>query len=80
MSAISDYAGRVQTAFDSISAGIDGVSNDVAALKAKIEELQNSPGVISPEDQALLDSLEAMAGALAARINELDNQTVPPVL
>lgn len=78
MSAISDYAARVQASFDRISTGIDGLAGDIASLKALVDQLQNSPGAIDPADQALLDQIEAMASGLGDRITALDAET-PPV-
>lgn len=77
MTAISDYAAKVQESFDKISAGIDGVQSDVTELKAEIAALQGS-STISPDDQAALDSIAAKATALADRIQALDDQTAPP--
>lgn len=75
MSAISEYAGRVQAHLDNISSAVDGlgtavagVGKDVLWLKDKIAELQNSNGGISPEDQALLDAIEARVGTLAINV------------
>lgn len=95
MSAISDYTLRVNTAFDAISSSVDaivdsvaGVTGDIAELKRIIAELQATSGVITPEDQALLDALESNVNSLVARTDtvktslaELDAQTenVPPV-
>lgn len=95
MSQISDYAGRVNTAFDAIGTSVDaivsaqtGIAGDVTELKRIILELQTNPGPISPEDQALLDALEVkITGlvdktfAVAEALKALDAQTetVPPV-
>lgn len=80
MSALSDYAARVSAQFDSIEAAtesltthVSGVEADVQSLKALIEQLQNSPGAITPEDQALLDQLEARANAASAKLTPLAN-------
>lgn len=80
MSAISDYAANVNTAFDKISTSVDGVVADVAGLKKKIEELQNSPGSITPEDQKLLDDIQARANGVADKLAALDAETedAPP--
>lgn len=78
MSAISDYAGRVNTAFDKIGTAVDGLVDDVAFLKEKIEELQNTAGQITPEDQALLDALEARVGTTATALEALDAATARP--
>lgn len=77
MSAISDYAASVKSSFDELSTAVDGVSADVAQLKATIDKLQNSPGTISPEDQATLDSLQAQAKTLADKVKALDDATAP---
>lgn len=94
MSQISDYSLRVNTAFDAIGSSVDamvdsiaGVAGDIAELKRLIDELQTSSGVISPEDQSLLDALESKVNSLVARtetvktsLADLDAQTstVPP--
>lgn len=78
MSALSDYVGRVNTAFDKLGTAVDGIAADVAFLKAKIEELQNNPGPITPEDQALLDALEARANTLSDKAAALDAATEQP--
>jgi hypothetical protein len=51
---------------------------DVAFLKKTIEDLQNSSGGISPEDQALLDAAEARIGTIAEKLVALDSETPPP--
>lgn len=94
MSALSDYTLRVNTAFDAIGSSVDamvdsiaGVAGDIAELKRLIAELQVSSGVITQEDQALLDALESKVNSLVARtetvktsLADLDAQTstVPP--
>lgn len=94
MSAISDYAAAVETAFSNINVsvetlgtGITGVTKDVADLKAIIEQINNNPGPISTEDQALLtnslaklDGLKSTLQSLAEAASNLDNATgEPPV-
>lgn len=78
MSAISDFGAVVDTAFASISASVDGIAADVAFLKAKIEELQNNPGPISPADQAVLDAIQAKAAELTTKVQVLDAATEQP--
>ncbi len=96
MSAISEYAAKVDGVFTAISEGVDGlgvsitgITGDIAGLKELILKLQNSPGSITPEDQALLDALDAKitqvgtkVSAAATALSELDAQTeavpVPP--
>ena len=79
MSAISDFAAR-QTAFnDRMDTAVAGVQADIEGLKALIEQLQNTPGGITPEDQDLLNLIEARAGAIADKLDALDALT-PPVV
>lgn len=79
MSAISDFATK-QNAFNArLDTAIAGVTSDVAALNAKIEELQNTPGAITPEDQALLDEIETRSDAITTKMEALDALTPPAV-
>lgn len=94
MSKISEYSTLVNTQFDTISSAVDeivvsqdGIAQDIAFLKALILELQNSPGAITPEDQAILDSLVARITGLVTKttavseaLKALDASTesVPP--
>lgn len=78
MSAIGDYAAAVKTSFDEISLSVDGIAGDVKQLKDTIDKLQNSPGTITPEDQALLDGIQSQAKALADKVKALDDATAPP--
>lgn len=78
MSSISDFAAH-QSAFNTrLDTAITGLQADVEALNAKIEELQNSPGSITPEDQALLDELTSRGEAITAKLEALDALTPPP--
>jgi hypothetical protein len=81
MSAISDFATRQRSFNDRMDAAVEGLTGDVAELNRKIQELQNTSGAITPEDQALLDSLEERGNAIAAKLEALDgmNPPVPPV-
>lgn len=92
MSKISDYATAVNQSYDGIEAALGvvqtslgGVSDDVAYLKEVIDQLNNNPGPITPEDQALLDAGAARAAALATRVEgvktaleQLDAATTRP--
>ena len=75
MSEISNYAAKVDAAFtaigetvDSIVTSLSGVVGDVDRLKATIKQLQETPGTITPEDQALLDKSETAVNNIAARL------------
>ena len=68
MSAISDYAAKVQASLDSINTSITSISTEITTL-------QNAQGAISPEDQTTLDNLATETAAAAEKLNAL----VPPV-
>ncbi len=78
MSAISDFAAKQKAFNDRQDTAVSGLTADVEALNKKIEELQNSPGAITPEDQALLNDLETRGDAITAKLEALDALT-PPV-
>lgn len=78
MSAISDFAAKQNAFNDRQDAAVAGVTADVQFLKDEIIKLQNSPGPISPEDQASLDALQARAEAAVVKLEALDAAT-PPV-
>ncbi len=77
MSAISDFSAAMNTFFDRQSVAMDGLKGDIDWLVAKIAELQATPGAITPEDQALLDAIQARAGAASTKAEELDAMTPP---
>ena len=79
MTAISDFAAQ-QSAFNAdVSSDLAAIKTSIDALNAQIATLQNSPGTISPEDQATLDSLQAAGQALATQADTLAGKT-PPVV
>lgn len=78
MSRISEFSDAVNAHFARQSEAITGIKNDIDALKAQIEALQNSQGELSPEDQALLDDIQGKASALADSAGALDAETPPP--
>lgn len=92
MSALSDFLAK-QTAYntrnaasiDALVTTTDGIVGDVKNLTDQIAALQASAGTVTPEDQAIIDSLETQGDALATKLEgvqaalaQLDNQT-PPV-
>lgn len=79
MSVISEFTDRVNGKFEVIGTAIDGLVLDIDGLKKKIEQLQNSPGEISAEDQALLSSIENRTNTIADKLKLLDEatETVP---
>ncbi len=75
---IEDYTAAVDAKFAEIGTSVDdivtsvaGVTADVTSLKDIILQLQNNPGPISPEDQALLDKGVANVTALATRVADV---------
>lgn len=77
MSAISEFAAKQSEFNGRLSTAIDGLTGDVALLNQKIQELQNSAGTITPEDQALLDQLQTQGEMLASRLEAVDALTPP---
>lgn len=77
MSKISEFSTRFKAFQERQDKAVDGLVADVGGLKKKIEELQNTAGEITPEDQALLDEIEAKAGAVADALDALDAETAP---
>lgn len=76
MSAVTDFAAKAQAALDKTSADLDSIVTDIKTLNDKITALQNSPGTLSPADQAALDAIQASAAALQTKADGV----VPPVL
>lgn len=77
MSAISDFVVK-QTAFnDRQDAAITDLQGDVQNLTEQIEALQNSPGEITPEDQAALDALQVRAESITTKLEALNSLTPP---
>ena len=77
MSQVSDFAAKVQTAFDKVNADLDVITAGIAALDAAIVAFQNSPGTLSAADQAALDDIQAKSAALVAKADAVN--VVPPV-
>lgn len=91
---IKGYSDKVNAAFDEIGATTDtlvtafqGVTADVQFLKDTIVALQNNPGPISPEDQALLDAGVPRATAAVEKlrvasdaVKALDEATAGPIV
>ncbi len=79
MSVISEFTDRVNGKFEIIGNAIDGLVLDIDGLKKKIEQLQNSPGELSAEDQLLLNAIENRTATIAEKLKVLDEatETVP---
>lgn len=81
MSAISDFAIAQNGYNDQMDAAIAALQGDIKALNDQITALQNSPGAVTPQDQALLDGLQTRGKNIADKLDALDALTppVPPV-
>lgn len=77
MSKISEFSERQKAFNERQDTAIAGVVEDVKALNDKITELQNTPGEITAEDQALLDDIEARNKVVAEKLEALDAQNPP---
>lgn len=77
MTAIADFAAKQRVFNDRMDAAIGGLTEDIAGLNAKILELQNSPGTVTAEDQALLDELQARGETISAKLEALNALTPP---
>lgn len=73
MTVITDAATAVKEDFARMEVAFTGISGDIALLIEKLEDL-----AVSPEDQAALDEVVAMAEALAVKFEGLDALN-PPV-
>ncbi|HWH75890.1 MAG TPA: hypothetical protein VNT76_00915 [Candidatus Binatus sp.] len=78
MSKISEFAAKQNEHNDKIDKAIEGISGDISFLKATIEKLQNTPGDVTADDQALLDALETRVNATTEKLAAIDDLT-PPV-
>jgi hypothetical protein len=79
MSLISDFGSAVQSYFDRTSTATDAIAADLAVLKAKVLELQNSTST-SEQDQAALDAIQARITGITLKLEALDALTPPVVV
>lgn len=77
MSQIADYHAKQVAFHDRQDVAVEGITKDVADQAALIKQLQENPGPITPEDQALLDQLQARNEAVTAKLEALDALTPP---
>ena len=76
--AIQAHFDKTKAHIDAIDKGIDGVSGDITELKRIIVQLQSTQGVLSAEDQDLLDQAEVLVNTASAKVTALDELTPPP--
>lgn len=74
---VQKFYDSMKTFQDRQDTAIAGVTSDVEAQAALIKQLQENPGPISPEDQALLDQLQASNEATTTKLEALDALTAP---
>jgi hypothetical protein len=77
MSVITDWAAQEQADLTEISNTLDTIVAGIAALDVLITNFQNSPGTLSPADQAALDGIQAASKALKAKSAAIS--VAPPV-
>lgn len=78
MTAISDFAAKMNSFNDRQDKAVADLQGDVKSLEDQIAALQASPGTITPEDQTSLDNIQARASTISDKLDALDNLT-PPV-
>lgn len=76
MATVQDFVNAEGPVLASLGTALTSLSTGVTALDALITQLQNSPGTLSPADQALLDQIQATSQALVAQANAIS--TTPP--
>ncbi len=76
MSKITDFAATTQANFTAIQTSLDGITAGIANLDALITQLQNSPGTLSPADQAALDAIQQASADLVTKAQAIS--TAPP--
>ncbi len=77
MSAISEFAAKQDAHNAKVAADLDTISGKIADMNTLIGQLQNSSGSVTPEDQALLDKIEAAGKDLEAKADAVAG-VVPP--
>lgn len=75
---IVEYAAKQNAFTDRVDSAVTGLIADVEELNRQIKALQDNPGAITPEDQAILDALTARGQTVAEKLEALDALTPPP--
>lgn len=78
MSKISENTEAIRGFVEQVKTRLSNISADIGRLKETIDKLQNSPPVLTVEDQALLDTAQALVASLVTQAAETDELT-PPV-
>lgn len=72
MAKLEEYVQSVNAAFDTVQTGIDGITTDLSALDAKVEELKAANGQLTPDQEAALQGLVDRAEAIKNKVSDLD--------
>jgi hypothetical protein len=75
-SAIQAWAAGEAVILQAAAAAVTNLGTGVLALDGAITAFQNSPGTISPADQAALDAIQASSNALVTQAKAIS--TTPP--
>lgn len=75
---LKTYADATTQYQDAQDVAITEVGTEIKALNDLITQLQNSPGQITPADQALLDQLQQRGQGLTQKIQALEQIAPPP--
>jgi len=85
MAGIADYVAAAEALIQGVSDDLDKFGSQFTDLKsqlstalATIAQLQNSPGQITPSDQALLDKAQADLTAAKAKADSMVVPSTPP--
>lgn len=77
MTAVSDFSNAMSAFFTRQDAAMADLQGDFDNLNAQIAALQASQGTLTPEDQALLDGIQAKASSVSDKLDALDALTPP---
>jgi len=69
--AIAAYVQAEQAKLDKMNGDIDSITSEFAALNKQIQDLNNAPGNLGPEDNQALADFAAKSAALNARLDAL---------
>ncbi len=75
LNGIGETVDGLVTATGNMSTSLTGIAGDVTDLKRQIEQINNNPGPISAEDQALITDSLAKFDALAAKVTAAKEAT-----
>ncbi len=78
MTTIAEFAANMATYQEKLNVAVRDLTGDISSLAQKIADLQASQGQLTPEDQALLDGIEASASEIVAKVEALAAVTPPP--